>query len=133
MVKHTDYFLKFHEDFYQPIKEDIKISTIRDGTKPINVGDFVIATFAPSDKLLLLRIDEHYAMKLQDLGRNEAINEGYYHKDLLKHELRMIYPELSYDDYVYIYKFTNIREKRGNLESFRSSFVLDANKWVAKK
>lgn len=133
MVKTADYILKFNPDFYDSIRENIKEATTRASSGPVNIGDFVIATFEPSDKLLLLRIDEHYARKLKDLTRYEAKAEGYYHEDLLKHELKNIYPTIGDDDYVYFYRFINIREKRSALQDFRSSYILEEGKWVAKK
>ena len=134
MVKTVDYILKFHEDFYHPIKEELKISTTRRTSKPINIGDFVIATFEPSDKLLILRIDGHYAKKLKDLSRNDAVNEGYYHANLLKHELRMIYPEICDDDYVYIYQFTAIRDRaKTPLREFEANYMLNNGVWMVKQ
>ena len=35
----NDYVLKFHEDFYNPIIDEVKYSTIRDEPKPIDKGD----------------------------------------------------------------------------------------------
>lgn len=107
----NDYVLKFHEDFYNPIIDEVKYSTIRDEPKPIDKGDYVFASFKPSNNAVLLRIIEHYAMKLKDLTRKEVHNEGYLHKDILKHELHHIYPNLKDDDYVYIYLFERILHK----------------------
>ena len=131
MVKTSDYILKFHEDFYTPIREDIKTATTRADSKPLDIGDFVIATFLPSDKLLLLKIDGHYAMRLKDLDLHDAKQEGYLHEDLLKHELKTIYPDLKPDDYVYIYRFTRIREQRSSLEMFRSRYKFTDNQWIS--
>ena len=132
MVKVNEYQLKFHEDYYQPIREEIKIATTRNKPKPLNIGDFVIATFLPSDKLMLLQIKEHYAMRLKDLTETEAKREGYFHEDLLKHELKTIYPDLTDEDYVYIYKFKRRTESRTALNTFRNEHVLKDNQWVSK-
>ena len=132
MVKTVDYILKFHEDYYTPIREEIKIATSRATSKPLNIGDFCIATFLPSDKLLLLRIDGHYAMRLKDLDRGDARQEGYYHEDLLKHELKTIYPELQPDDYVYIYRFKRVGEQRSALNRFRSTYKFNQDQWLVK-
>lgn len=134
MGKPVDYILKFHEDFYQPIKSEIKEATTRASSKPLNIDDFVIATFEPSDKLLLLRIDNHYARRLKDLTRLEAKNEGYNHSDLLKHEIKNIYPELSDDDYVYIYQFSVIKERaKTPLREFEANYILNNGVWVVKQ
>lgn len=130
MVKTVDYILRFHEDFYQPIKGEYKVSTIRAGSKPLDIGDFVIATFEPSDDLLLLQIEEHYAMRLKDLTSNEAKNEGYRHPDLLKHELRNICPDLKDNDYVYIYKFCKIFQDRDAIISFQNTHEFINGEWV---
>ena len=131
MVKPVDYILKFHEDYYTLIEESIKKATSRAESKPLDIGDFVIATFLPSDKLLLLRIEGHYAMRLKDLGRDDARQEGYYHEDLLKHELKTIYPDLKPDDYVYIYRFYNVRGK-SPLQTFQSKYQFNEGQWVVK-
>lgn len=133
MVKTNDYILKFNEDFYNPIFDDIKKATIRADSKPLDIDDFVIATFQPSDKLLLLCIDEHYAMRLKDLSINEAKNEGYCHEDLLKHELKAIYPELKENDYVYIYKFRRVYDQRTCLSRFRNEYKFNNKKWEKRQ
>ena len=104
----NDYVLKFNEEFYYPIKEGVKESTIRKSSKPLNVGDYVVAFFPELKKGLLLKIVEHYAKKLNELSYIEAACEGYCHKDLLIHAIKNIYPELKEDDYVHFYKFDRI-------------------------
>ena len=133
-MKPVDYILKFHEDFYRPIAQRIKEATTRASSKPLNIDDFVIATFEPSDKLLLLRIDEHYAKRLKDLDNSEAKIEGYLHEDLLKHEIKNIYPNLKDDNYVYIYQFTVIRERdKTPLHEFKANYMLNNGVWVVKQ
>ena len=44
-MKINDYVLKFNKEFYQPIEERAKESTIRKNSKPINIGDYVVAYF----------------------------------------------------------------------------------------
>lgn len=104
-IEPVDYVLKFHKDFYYPICDQYKITTIRRESKPLNIGDYCFADFIDSDKVLVLEICEHYAIKFKDLSKKEAEREGYNHPDLLKHELRNIYPDIKDDDYVYIYRF----------------------------
>ena len=109
-MKINDYVLKFNKEFYQPIKDGTKESTIRKNTKPMNIGDYVVAYFPELKQGLLLKITEHYAKKLNELSNNEAKCEGYYHADLLKHTMRCIYSDLNADDYVYFYKFRRVNE-----------------------
>lgn len=111
----SDYVLKFHKDFYNPIKTGDKVTTIRASSKPLNIDDFVFAYFPPDEALLFL-ITDHYAKQLKDLDYHEAICEGYKHPDLLKHELKNIYPNLKDNDYVYIYKFNIIRGNQEDIE-----------------
>lgn len=132
MVKTSDYILKFNKDFYNPIIDDIKKATIRADTKPLDIGDFVIATFQPSDKLLLLRIENHYAKRLKDLSIVEAKNEGYCHEDLLKHALKTFYPELRGDDYLYVHMFEVVHDQRTCLSNFRSEYEFNNFKWVKR-
>ena len=107
-MKINDYVLKFNEEFYCPIKQGVKESTIRKNSKPMNVGDCVVAYFPELKQGLLLQITEHYAKKLNELSYEEAKCEGYYHSDLLIHSIKLIYPELKEDDYVYFYKFRRV-------------------------
>lgn len=107
-MKINDYVLKFNKEFYQPIEERAKESTIIKNSKPINIGDYVVAYFPEIKQGLLLRITEHYAKKLKELSYIEATCEGYCHKDLLIHAIKNIYPELKEDDYVHFYKFDRI-------------------------
>lgn len=112
-MKINDYVLKFNKEFYYPIKQGTKESTIRKNTKPLNVGDYVVAFFPELKQGLLLKITEHYAKKLNELSHKEAKDEGYYHRDLLIHSIKKIYPELKEDDYVYFYKFVKKMSEYG--------------------
>ena len=106
-MKPIDYLLKFDKEFYYPIKRGIKTSTIRKNSKPMRVGDYVVAYFPDLKKGILLNVTEHYVKRLNDLSYKEAKTEGFYHNDILKHTLRGIYPDLNDDDYVYYYEFEN--------------------------
>ena len=105
MIIPVDYLLKFDKEFYYPIKSRQKESTIRINSKPLDIGDYVVAYFPELKKGLLVEIMGHYAKRLKDLSHKEAKCEGYYHPDLLKHELHNIYPNLDDDAYVYFYRF----------------------------
>ena len=106
-----EYIMKFHEDFLEPIKEGIKKSTIRADSKPLKTNDICYGYFHGIDKAIGIKITDHYAKKLCDLNKEDAKNEGYLHENLLKHELKNIYPDLSDEDYVYIYKFEGISDE----------------------
>lgn len=120
MIEPVDYTLKFNQDFLSPILEEIKTSTIRANSKPLNIGDICYAYFPEGTNAILVKITDHYAKKVQDLNKDDAFREGYLHEDLLKHELHNIYPDLKDNDYVYIYKFEGIKDKnvKGLLDEF---------------
>ena len=48
-IEPVDYVLKFHKDFYYPIYDQYKITTIRRESKPLNIGDYCFADFIDSD------------------------------------------------------------------------------------
>ena len=102
------YVFKFHDDFWWPIINDIKTSTIRDSSKPVNIHETVTALFKPSGNKKEIKITKHYAVRFKDIDNEIAEKEGYLHDDLLKHELRNIYPNLKDDDYVYVYEFKKL-------------------------
>ena len=122
-MKIADYYFKFHRNFYHPINDEVKVSTIRDESKPVDIDNVCIAYFNPIEEgiigdALLLRIDNHYAKKFKDLELIEAQNEGYNHPDLLRHELLNIYPNLNEENYVYIYEFTLVKGHFSTITNF---------------
>ena len=121
MITPVDYILKFNSSFYNPIMEEIKTSTIRDKSKPLNVGDICYAYFKDIQTVMFVLITDHYAKRVMDLNKDDALTEGYLHEDLLKNELKNIYPDLAREDYVYIYKFKGLsvdEESQDLLEQF---------------
>lgn len=125
-MKPVEYILKFKKDFYEPIRDNVKKSTIRSESKPLNTNDFVFGYFG-EDKVCLLQITDHYARKFKDLTQIEAEKEGYKHVNLLKHSLKNIYPNLNVESYVYIYNFDLIKnDKRAT--SLCNQFVRNLKK-----
>ena len=109
----NDYEFKFHKDFYTPIASLIKTSTIRLDQKPVKEQDKCYIRFVDSDyPRILVRITKTYQMKFKDLTYAQATYEGYRHVDLLKHEIRTIYPEITDDTMVYVYHFSTIEEEK---------------------
>ena len=46
----------------------------------------------------------------------------------------MIYPEISDDDYVYIYQFTAIRDRaKTPLREFEANYMLNNGVWMVKQ
>lgn len=101
--------LKFDEDFKNPIIDGCKISTSRLSDKDLIVGDefkFVFIPFENNyDYNLMGVITKVESVKFKNLSRVHAENEGYFHVDLLKHELKHFYPDIRWDTIVYIYSF----------------------------
>lgn len=121
MIEPVKYILTFNSSFYNPIMEEIKTSTIRANSKPLRVGDICYGYFPDIQTVLFLLITDHYAKKVYDLNKDDALAEGYLHEDLLKKELKNIYSDLEEDDYVYIYKFKGLsvdEESHALLEQF---------------
>ena len=100
--------LKFHRDFYNPIITGKKLSTTRIKPKDLEVGDTFKFVFVPDDtgcKPLYGNICNVEVVRFCDLDRGHAMNEGYLHEDLLKHEIMNIYPDIRPVNLVYIYEF----------------------------
>lgn len=108
MEVNNSYQLKFDDDFYHPILAGYKVATSRSEPKPIGRGDVIEALFKPSDMTLKLEILRHYAIRFEDITSDVAKREGYVHEDLLKHELKNIYPDIRPQHYIYIYEFKRI-------------------------
>ena len=106
--------LKFHEDFRNPILDRFKISTTRINKKNLKVGDEFNLVFVPvennQDVNVRGVITKVETVKFKNLTSIHADNEGYQHIDLLKHEIRNIYPEVKWDTLCYIYQFQLINE-----------------------
>jgi hypothetical protein len=113
--------IKFLFDFYEPIRCGLKTATTRITNKNLNINDVVIAVF-PYDMddfnknvidtfialdLQILKVEE---LKFNDLTNAHALSEGYQHVNLLKHELKNIYPHITDDTSIYFYKFQVIKE-----------------------
>lgn len=110
----NNYELKFNPDFYYPIRSLTKKSTIRLDKKPISEHDIINITFPPTEEKLLVEIQMIYTIRFCELTHAQAMYEGYRHVDLLKHELRNIYPEIKDDTLLYVYHFTIKTNQRKN-------------------
>ena len=125
----ADYILKFNEDFYKPVIDEVTTSTIRGNSKPLNIGDYVYAQFS-EDNVCIIKITNHYAKRLKDLTIKEAEREGYKHVNLLKHELKNIYPNIKDDDYVYVYHWhiLNNSNTGRNISKLCDEFIINFRK-----
>lgn len=105
------YEFKFSKQYWKPLICGVKITTIRDKSKPVKTKDQVRLKFMDTNYKGIAKISKHYAIQFRDIGYTEAKNEGYCHPELLKHELKQIYPTLKETDYVYIYEFEDVEIK----------------------
>lgn len=111
--KITDKPLRFYVDFYEPVCEGCKTSTILLNDKGYQINDVILAKFLlPSedtaketDNCLPLLITNVETVNFANLTYVNAKNEGYSHVNLLKHELKNIYPQITDDTRCYIYQF----------------------------
>ena len=100
--------LTFHMDFYNPIFDAQKRCTTRLKPKDLEVGEEFRFVFVPDDtgfKELYGQVERVEVVRFCDLNRFHAETEGYIHEDLLKHEIRNIYPDVRPFDLCYIYYF----------------------------
>lgn len=89
--------LKFKPYFFEPLRSMKKMATIRKSDKGLKKGDLVRCAFEGMDFGLFQVVGCVEQVKFKDLSNIHAWFEGYRHVDLLKHELRNIYPDICDD------------------------------------
>lgn len=89
--------LEFENYFMEPLRSMEKRATIRKSDKGLKEGDLVKCTFEWTDDYLIRRVGSVEKVKFKDLDNVHAWFEGYKHVDLLKHELKSIYPDICGD------------------------------------
>lgn len=97
--------LEFKPYFFEPLRSMEKRATIRKSDKGLKEGDLVKCTFEWADDYLIRRVRSVEKVKFKDLDNAHAWFEGYKHVDLLKHELRDIYPDICDDTVLFQIKF----------------------------
>lgn len=97
--------LKFKPYFIEPLRSMKKISTIRKSDKELKKGDVVECVFEGCRVSWLRRVRCVEQVKFKELDHNHAWLEGYTHVDLLKHELKIIYPDIHDDTVLFQIKF----------------------------
>ena len=89
--------LEFKPYFFEPLRSMEKRATIRKSDKGLKKGDIVECTVKGSIFCLHRIVQRVEEVRSKDLNGRHAWVEGYTHVDLLKHELRNIYPDLHDD------------------------------------
>lgn len=100
--------LKFKDEFYLPIKNGDKISTIRNERKNIEVGEKVYAVFENEElEPIRLEIWSITEKPFFHIGKVDARMEGYQNWWELTKSLVEIYPDLKNNPnaIIYIYEF----------------------------
>ena len=97
--------LKFKQYFLKPLRSMKKMSTIRKSDKGLKKGDLVRCTFEGMDFAMFQVVGCVETVKFKDLSHVHAWFEGYRHVDLLKHELKIIYPDICDDTVLFQIKF----------------------------
>lgn len=89
--------LKFKPYFFEPLRSMEKMATIRKSDKGLKKGDIVECAVKGSSFCLHRIVRRVEEVRFKDLNMRHAWFEGYKHVDLLKHELRNIYPDICDD------------------------------------
>lgn len=98
--------LKFKDEFYLPIKNGDKISTIRNERKNIRVGEKVYAVFENEElEPIRLEIWSITEKPFKYIGQADARMEGYQQWWQLAKSLTEIYPDLKNNPNAIIYKY----------------------------
>lgn len=97
--------LKFKQYFLKPLRSMKKMSTIRKSDKGLKKGDLVRCTFEGMDFAMFQVVGCVETVKFKDLSHVHAWFEGYRYVDLLKHELKIIYPDICDDTVLFQIKF----------------------------
>lgn len=97
--------LKFKPYFFEPSRSMKKMSTIRKSDKGLKKGDVVECVLEGCRVSWLRRVRCVEQVKFKELDHNHAWLEGYTRVDLLKHELKIIYPDLHDDTILFQIKF----------------------------
>lgn len=98
--------LKFKDEFYFPIKNGYKVSTIRNERKNLEVGETVYAVFENEElEPIRLEIWSITEKPFNYIGQADARMEGYQKWWQLAKSLVEIYPELKNNPNAIIYKY----------------------------
>lgn len=89
--------LEFENYFMEPLRSMEKRATIRKSDKGLKKGDIVECTVKGSIFCLHRIVRRVEEVRFKDLNEMHAWFEGYKHVDLLKHELKSIYPDICGD------------------------------------
>lgn len=97
--------LKFKPYLLEPLRSMKKMSTIRKSDKGLKKDDIVECVFERTNFSIFRIVESVEQFRFKELDNDRAWFEGYTHVDLLKHELKIIYPDLHDDTILFQIKF----------------------------
>ena len=112
--------LEFENYFMEPLRSIEKKATIRKSDKGLKKEDIVECAFKGSSFCLHRIVQRVEEVRFKDLNGRHAWFEGYNHVDLLKHELRNIYPDLQDDTILFQIKFKRPTDELNDLKLRRT-------------
>ncbi len=89
--------LEFKPYFFEPLRSRKKMATIRKSDKGLKKDDIVECVFERTNFSIFRIVESVEQFKFKELDHTCAWFEGYRHVDLLKHELKSIYPDICGD------------------------------------
>lgn len=97
--------LEFKPYFFEPLRSMEKRATIRKSDKGLKKDDIVECVFEKTNFSIYRIVESIEQFKFEELDHTCAWFEGYTHVDLLKHELKIIYPDIHDDTVLFQIKF----------------------------
>lgn len=93
--------LRFKPELMDLLKTTEKRATIRKSDKGLKKGDIVKCVATDGSSKAYRKVKKIEQVKFKDLHYRHANREGYHHVELLKQELKSIYPDMNDDTVLY--------------------------------
>lgn len=93
--------LRFKPELMDLLKTTEKRATIRKSDKGLKKGDIVKCVATDGSSKAYRKVQKIEQVKFKNLHYRHANREGYHHVELLKQELKSIYPDMNDDTVLY--------------------------------
>ena len=93
--------LRFKPELIDLLKTTEKRATIRKSDKGLKKGDIVECVATDGSSKAYRKVEKIEQVKFKNLHYRHANREGYHHVELLKQELKSIYPDMNDDTVLY--------------------------------
>lgn len=93
--------LRFKPELMDLLKTTEKRATIRKSDKGLKKGDIVKCVATDGSSKAYRKVQKIEQVKFKNLHYRHANREGYHHVELLKQELKSIYPDMNNDTVLY--------------------------------